>query len=55
MKKKYTTPKIILIGDMVNNTLGASGTTSDSGGKSRNSYFNMKNERQIDRTFNRKF
>lgn len=31
MKKKYTTPKLIIIGDMVNNTLGASGTLADNG------------------------
>ena len=31
MKKKYTTPKLIPIGDMVNNTLGASGANADNG------------------------
>lgn len=30
-KKQYTTPKLIPIGDMVNNTLGSSGTGSDAG------------------------
>ncbi len=31
MKKKYSIPKIILIGDMANNTLGSSGTVADNG------------------------
>ena len=31
MKKKYSTPKLIAIGDMVHNTLGASGNVSDNG------------------------
>lgn len=31
MKKKYSSPKLILIGDMVNNTLGSSGTGTDNG------------------------
>lgn len=29
MKKEYTSPKFIPIGDMVNNTLGSSGTVAD--------------------------
>ncbi len=31
MKKKYNSPKLILIGDMVNNTLGSSGGGTDNG------------------------
>lgn len=31
MKKIYTSPKLIPIGDMVNNTLGSSGRVSDNG------------------------
>ena len=31
MKKKYTAPKLTTIGDMANNTLGASGTFNDNG------------------------
>lgn len=31
MKKKYSSPKFILIGDMANNTLGSSGTGTDNG------------------------
>ncbi len=31
MKKKYTSQKLISIGDMVNNTLGGSGIFADSG------------------------
>ncbi len=31
MKKEYTSPKLIPIGDMVNNTLGSSGTVADNG------------------------
>lgn len=34
MKKKYVAPKLILIGDMTSNTLGASGPDSDAGGLS---------------------
>jgi len=33
MKKKYTSPKLTPIGDMVTNTLGASGTRSDGGAR----------------------
>ena len=31
MKKEYTSPKLIPIGDRVNNTLGSSGTVADNG------------------------
>lgn len=31
MKRKYTSPRLIPIGDMVNNTLGSSGTRADNG------------------------
>jgi len=31
VKKKYTAPKLVAIGDMVHNTLGASGTIADNG------------------------
>ncbi len=31
MKKTYTSPKLIPVGDMVNNTLGSSGTVADNG------------------------
>jgi len=31
MKKTYTSPRLIPIGDMVNNTLGSSGTVADNG------------------------
>jgi len=31
MKKVYTAPKLTRIGDMINNTLGASGTAADNG------------------------
>jgi hypothetical protein len=35
MKKRYTPPKLVYVGDMVNNTLGASGNVADSGSRSR--------------------
>ncbi len=35
MKKKYVAPRLILIGDMINNTLGASGPDADAGGQSQ--------------------
>lgn len=34
MKKKYVAPRLILIGDMTNNTLGASGPDADAAGQS---------------------
>lgn len=34
MKKKYVAPKLTPIGDMVKNTLGASGPDADAGGQS---------------------
>ena len=33
MKKNYSAPKLIPIGDMANNTLGSSGTQADGGSK----------------------
>ena len=36
MKRTYTSPKLIPIGDMVNNTLGASGTFADNGTRQAN-------------------
>jgi len=50
MKRKYSSPRLIPIGDMINNTLGASGNRSDGAslqsggnGKSANSDFNSRN------------
>jgi hypothetical protein len=55
MKKHYNTPSLVLIGDMVNNTLGASGTGADSGSKSRQAGGNgsqSSNKSFNDRSFN---
>jgi len=51
MKKIYTSPEIVCIGDMVNNTLGSSGDTSDNGtrqagGENNTSSNNNKNTKQ---------
>lgn len=49
MKRKYNSPKLTLIGDMINNTLGASGNSPDGGslqsggqGRTNNNDFNRR-------------
>jgi hypothetical protein len=53
MKKHYNTPKFVLIGDMVKNTLGASGTGTDSASKQAGGCGGRQNNRSFnDRSFN---
>jgi len=53
MKKEYSTPKMIIIGDMVNNTLGSSGNTSDGASQQAGANGQQTNSNSFnDRSFN---
>ena len=56
MKKSYTSPKLIHIGDMVNNTLGSSGTVADSGTRQASVYGkqSFKQNQGFDSTWDKK-
>jgi hypothetical protein len=51
MKKKYTPPKLTLIGDMVSNTLGASGTVSDGASRRTGGGYGNANGNNFNRQF----